>query len=70
MAVEWDAISEDQITQTGTFSVAGKTAAGDTVSVTVNMIDQVAASAQLHHHCSGRNRAGASGVQAGSASEW
>ena len=43
MAVEWDAISEDQITQTGTFSVAGKTAAGDTVSVTVNMIDQVAA---------------------------
>ena len=43
MAVEWDAISEDQIAQTGTFSVAGKTAAGDTVSVTVNMIDQVAA---------------------------
>lgn len=43
MAVKWDAISEDQIAQTGTFSVAGKTAAGDTVSVTVNMIDQVAA---------------------------
>ena len=43
MAVEWDAISEDQIAQTGTFSVAGKTAAGDTVSVIINMIDQVAA---------------------------
>ena len=43
MAVEWETISEDQIAQTGTFSVAGKTAAGDTVSVTVNMIDQVAA---------------------------
>lgn len=43
MAVEWDAISEDQIEQTGTFSVAGKTAAGDTVSVIINMIDQVAA---------------------------
>lgn len=42
MAVEWDAISEDQIAQTGTFSVAGKTAAGDTVSVIINMIDQVA----------------------------
>ncbi len=43
MAVEWDAISEDQIAQTGTFLAAGETEAGDKVSVTVNMIDQVAA---------------------------
>ncbi len=41
--VTWDEIVEDQINQTGTFSVAGKTAEGDNVSVTVNMIDQVAA---------------------------
>lgn len=43
MAVEWEEISEDQTAQTGTFSVAGETEAGDKVSVTVNMIDQVAA---------------------------
>ena len=43
MTVTWNEISEDQIAQTGTFSVAGVTEAGDTVSVTVNMIDQVAA---------------------------
>lgn len=43
MAVTWDEITEEQIAQTGTFSVAGVTEAGDTVSVTVNMIDQVAA---------------------------
>ena len=43
MAVTWDEISEEQIAQTGTFSVAGVTEAGDVVSVTVNMIDQVAA---------------------------
>ena len=43
MTVTWYEISEDQIAQTGTFSVAGVTEAGDTVSVTVNMIDQVAA---------------------------
>ena len=43
VAVEWDAVSEDQITQTGTFSVAGTTAEGDRISVTVNMIDEVAA---------------------------
>lgn len=41
--VTWDEITEDQIAQTGTFSVAGTTEAGDTVSVTVNMIDEVAA---------------------------
>lgn len=43
MAVTWNSISEEQIAETGTFSVAGVTAAGDKVSVTVNMIDQVAA---------------------------
>ena len=43
MTVTWDDIADEQITQTGTFSVAGVTEAGDTVSVTVNMIDQVAA---------------------------
>ena len=43
MAVTWNEISEEQIAQTGTFSVAGVTEAGDVVSVTVNMIDQVAA---------------------------
>lgn len=43
MAVEWEEITEDQIAQTGTFLAAGETEAGDKVSVTVNMIDQVAA---------------------------
>lgn len=43
VAVEWNGISEEQISETGTFSVAGITEAGDKVSVTVNMIDQVAA---------------------------
>lgn len=43
VAVKWDEVSEDQITQTGTFSVAGTTAEGDRISVTVNMIDEVAA---------------------------
>ena len=43
MAVTWNEISEDQIAQTGTFSVSGVTEAGDTVSATVNMIDEVAA---------------------------
>ena len=41
--VEWDEISEDQTAQTGTFFVTGVTEKGDKVSVTVNMIDQVAA---------------------------
>lgn len=43
VTVGWDEISEDQTAQTGTFSVAGMTKKGDKVSVTVNMIDQVAA---------------------------
>lgn len=43
MAVTWDDVSEDQITKTGTFSVTGVTEAGDKISVTVNMIGQVAA---------------------------
>ena len=43
VTVGWDEISEDQTAQTGTFSVAGMTEKGDKVSVTVNMIDQVAA---------------------------
>ncbi len=43
VTVSWDTITEDQTTQTGTFSVAGVTDEGDRVSVTVNMIDQVAA---------------------------
>lgn len=43
MEVAWGEITADQIAQTGTFAVAGTTAAGDNVSVTVNMIDEVAA---------------------------
>ena len=43
VTVEWDEISEDQTAQTGTFFVTGVTKKGDKVSVTVNMIDQVAA---------------------------
>ena len=43
MSVEWETVTEDQIAKTGTFSVSGTTAAGDTLSVTVNMIDEVAA---------------------------
>lgn len=39
--VTWDAITEEQIAQSGTFSVAGTTEAGDTLTVIVNMIDQV-----------------------------
>lgn len=41
--VTWDAISEDQTAQTETFSVTGVTEEGGKISVTVNMIDQVAA---------------------------
>ena len=41
--VTWDKIPEDQISQTGTFAVAGMTEEGDRISVTINMIDQVAA---------------------------
>ena len=43
MSVAWDEITAEQIAQAGTFSVSGVTEAGDMVSVTVNMIDQVAA---------------------------
>ena len=43
VTVGWDEISEDQTAQTGTFFVTGVTEKGDKVSVTVNMIDQVAA---------------------------
>ena len=43
VTVGWDKISEDQTAQTGTFFVTGVTEKGDKVSVTVNMIDQVAA---------------------------
>lgn len=39
--VTWDAITEEQIAQSGTFSVAGTTKAGDTLTVIVNMIDRV-----------------------------
>ena len=38
--VTWDAITEEQIAQSGTFSVAGTTEAGDTLTVIVNMIDR------------------------------
>ena len=41
LPVTWDAITEEQIAQSGTFSVAGTTEAGDTLTVIVNMIDQV-----------------------------
>ncbi len=43
LAVDWDNIPEEQIAKTGTFAAGGTTEAGDQISVTVNMIDQVAA---------------------------
>ena len=43
VAVSWETITEDQVSQTGTFAVAGTTEEGDRITVTVNMIDQVAA---------------------------
>ena len=43
LTVDWDNIPEDQIAKTETFAVGGTTEAGDQISVTVNMIDQVAA---------------------------
>lgn len=42
MPVEWSAITDDQIEQTGTFIVTGTTEAGDILTATVNMIDEVA----------------------------
>lgn len=43
MPISWNPINEDQIAQTGTFSVAGVTEAGDVLTVTINMIEDVAA---------------------------
>lgn len=43
MPVDWSEISDEQIAATGTFAVTGVTEAGDKVSVTVNMIEEVAA---------------------------
>ena len=43
VTVTWDAIDESLISQTGTFTVSGKTELGNTVTVSVNMIDKVAA---------------------------
>lgn len=42
MSVEWSEITDDQIAQTGTFTVTGTTEAGDILTATVNMIDEVA----------------------------
>lgn len=43
MPIVWDPIPEGQIGQTGTFSIAGVTEVGDVLSVTINMIEDVAA---------------------------
>lgn len=43
MPVEWADISKEQTASAGAFSVTGTTEAGDKVSVTVNMIEEVAA---------------------------
>ena len=41
ISVEWTPVQEDQILQSGTFTVAGTTETGDTLTVIINMIDRV-----------------------------
>lgn len=43
VTVSWSKIPEESISESGTFPVTGTTAEGDTLTVVVNMIDEVAA---------------------------